>query len=245
MTSTARPLVSIVMPMYNEVEAAENVTREILRAVDALDDPGAVVVLVVDDGSTDGSGEVLDRLAHEDPRVRVVHHEHNQGFGAAIKTGIASADTTYAFMIPGDGQWDPAELPLFLSAARDGVDLALGVRSKRAMYGRGRQVLSVMYSLMVRALFGVRFRDLAWVHLYHREQLDWRSPPSTSPFYPVEIALCAAAADRSGRSWREIPSTMRVRGGGVSKIARPLVVLRMLRELLSAAVRIRGAQRAR
>ena len=228
------------MPAYDEADGLASVLAELFREVDRLEMRDDIAVLVVDDGSTDETPLQLARISEEEPRLTYTRHATNQGFGAAVKTGLGHTRSRYALMIPADGQWNPSELPLFVSAAADGIALALGVREAREVYGGSRRILSAVYAFLVRILFGASCRDYAWVHLYDLSRVRWREPGATTAFYPVEIALrTTLELPAASASYRQIPSRMRPRLRGTTKVATPRVIFRMLVELLGAAWRIR------
>src|SRR4051812_1486334 len=96
--------VTIVLPCFNEVE---NVATAVAEArVAALDAADAHEIVVVDDGSVDGTGDVADAVAQRDPRVRLLSHEHNRGYGAALQTGIAAARMPWTLLTDADLQFD-------------------------------------------------------------------------------------------------------------------------------------------
>src|SRR5260221_11906959 len=91
---------SFFFPAYNEELDVEDVVREGLSVLPRFTDD--LEVLVVDDGSRDATGAIADRLAGEDPRVRVVHHKPNRGYGGAIRSGLVSPTKPYVFFTDGD-----------------------------------------------------------------------------------------------------------------------------------------------
>ena len=241
----ARPLLTIVMPAFDEGDVLDAVIRELFEATDRLPGGEDSRVIVVDDGSTDDTREVLERLAAVESRLSYRRHSTNRGFGAAVRTAIEAASTPYVLMIPADGQWDPSELPAFYEAAVDDVTLAVGVRDGRSVYGWKRRLLSVVYSLLLRVMFHPKCPDLAWVHLYDLRVVDWRTPRSTSPFYPVEIALWNLATRIPASGFRQLPSGMRRRAKGRTKVANARVMWVMTRDLVSCSRRVRRERRAR
>src|SRR4051812_12848857 len=91
--------ISVVVPAYNEMGNLEAAVRDVVHALRAFDD---YEVIIVNDGSKDGTGAVADRLAAELDRVTVVHHERNRGFSASYQTGLAHARMAYFTFVPGD-----------------------------------------------------------------------------------------------------------------------------------------------
>jgi glycosyltransferase involved in cell wall biosynthesis len=105
---------SILMPVFNEEERVANAVKQALD----VDYRCEVELVVVDDGSRDGTAEALSRIV--DPRVRVIEHERNQGKGAAIKTAVASADGEYMVILDADLEYDPQDIPRLLEPVLDG-----------------------------------------------------------------------------------------------------------------------------
>src|SRR5881409_3441839 len=104
---------SVVLPAYNE---AANLHATVEGALEVLRELGGrFEVIVVDDGSRDGTGGLADALARETPEVRAVHHPSNRGYGAAIRSGFAAATLPWLFFTDADGQFDLRELPTLLS----------------------------------------------------------------------------------------------------------------------------------
>jgi glycosyltransferase involved in cell wall biosynthesis len=224
---------TIVMPAFNEAAGIERVLDEILAEVDRSTPSDVAAVIVVDDGSHDGTGAAVERVAARDARVRLITHAANRGFGAAVKTALAATDTRYAFMVPSDGEWEPLELAGFRDAAHSGARVAIGERDVRASdYSRIRRAASALFSLVVRTLFGVPLRDLTWVQMYDLERVDWRTPESDTATYPVEIVLLEVSRN-GAEGVRTQSSSMRSRGHGQSKVWRPRAAFQMAADLLS------------
>ena len=123
--------VSVVIAVLNEAENVEAVTAEVLREM-APTAPFEIVY--VDDGSTDATPDILQRLANADPRVRLVRHQRRCGKSQAVRTGVLAARAPWVATLDGDGQNDPADLPLMLAAAEKATGrapLIAGVRVRR------------------------------------------------------------------------------------------------------------------
>ena len=114
---------SVVMPVYNESRTVEEMALLVLRS------PCVKELVMVDDGSTDGTREVLKRLEPDDPRIRVIFHEKNQGKGAALRTGFAVAQGPYVIVQDADLEYDPSEYPRLLAPVlQDKADVVYGSR---------------------------------------------------------------------------------------------------------------------
>jgi polyisoprenyl-phosphate glycosyltransferase len=121
--------VSVVLPVYNEREVLETLARGVSEAVAATGCEGEFVF--VDDGSRDGSAEVLDRLAAADPRVRVLHLSRNFGHQAALQAGLSHARGDVVVVMDADLQDDPHAISRFLQKWREGYDVVYAIRTQR------------------------------------------------------------------------------------------------------------------
>src|SRR6476660_466621 len=134
MTSPEKiPELSVVMPVHNEAENLAPLLSEISAALDGSFD---YEVVTVDDGSNDGSGERLESLRQEFPRLRVVHHAHRSGQSAALVSGVEAARGPWVATLDGDGQNNPADIPRLVATVRapgsSGLGLVIGNRERRA-----------------------------------------------------------------------------------------------------------------
>jgi glycosyltransferase involved in cell wall biosynthesis len=152
------PGLSIFFPCYNDertigalVERADAIAAAFTRDYE---------LIVVDDGSRDGSAAVLAALAARLPRLRVLTHEHNQGYGAALRSGFRAAGKDWVFYTDGDGQYDVADLRPMLARIGEDVDLVNGYRSTR-IDPPHRLLIGRLYQWAMRRLFGFRLRDLS------------------------------------------------------------------------------------
>src|SRR5690349_13747197 len=122
------PNVSVIIMAYNEAASLQMVADEITAAVQRLGI--SYELLIIDDGSTDETGEIADRLAGESKRVRVVHHAPNGGLGAVYRTGFAEARGLYLTFFPADGQFPASSIEQLLAAMPD-HDMVLGYVPRR------------------------------------------------------------------------------------------------------------------
>jgi glycosyltransferase involved in cell wall biosynthesis len=115
-------------------------------------------VIVVNDGSSDGSAAILADLTTREPLLRVVTHERNRGYGGALLSGFGASTKQWVFYTDGDGQFDPAELELLVKRASDDVDVVQGYKLRRAD-GLARTVIGRVYHGFVKVMFGLHIRD--------------------------------------------------------------------------------------
>jgi len=120
---------SVVVPIYNELENIPLLYQAVSRVVSSLDRPYEIIL--VNDGSTDGSCEALDELTQTDPRVKVIEFRKNYGQTAAMEAGIQAASYEVIAFLDGDLQNDPNDLPMMLAKLEEGYDLVHGWRKNR------------------------------------------------------------------------------------------------------------------
>ena len=153
-------------PCHNEVENVERVVREAHRHLAALTEDFEIIV--VDDGSTDGTRERAEAVANTDSRIRVVAHPTNLGYGHALRTGFKNARKPLVTYTDGDGQFSLADLPNML-AALNGHGFVLGYRLQRADPPH-RRVNAWLWTAFVRMMLGINVRDLdCGFKLFRRE----------------------------------------------------------------------------
>lgn len=220
----------VVIPTYNEALNLPHLVPRLLAA-----EPGADL-LVVDDGSPDGTGARADELAAGEPRMRVLHRDVKSGLGSAYRTGLGlGLDEGYDVLVEMDADLshDPGVLPDLLAAVRD-HDVAIG---SRYVPGGGvenwplhRRVLSAGGNLYVRLLTGVPVHDAtSGFRAYRAEVLEaigLRSLRSEGYSFQLETALQAWLA---GFRITEVPITFVERVAGASKISRTIVFEAMVR----------------
>lgn len=122
---TSTPGLSVVIPCHDEEGAIASTIRQVRETLSSL--PHAWEIIVVDDGSTDGSGRILDDLAAKDPSLRVVHNQGNRGYGYSLKRGIAAAKFDRLLITDADGTYPHTRIPE-LVAGLDSADMVVGAR---------------------------------------------------------------------------------------------------------------------
>ncbi len=217
--------ISFVLPAYNEEENIERAATAIVEVAETLglDD---YEVIIVNDGSSDGTGDIIDGLAASNPHVRPVHQPRNLGYADALKTGFASARMGLVFYTDSDLQFDVKEVKNFLPASED-YDLVCGFRIYR-YDPLTRLFLAWGYNLLARTIFRLRVRDIDCAFkLFRREVFDVIEIRSRKFFVDTEIL---AKARYYGFRMTEIGVRHYPRAGGSSTV-RPSHVFSTLREL--------------
>jgi dolichol-phosphate mannosyltransferase len=217
--------VLVVIPTYNEAENLEAVVDRLRAAVPEAD------VLVVDDGSPDGTGDTADRLAAADASVHVLHRTRKAGLGAAYIAGFrwALADAYDVIVeMDSDGSHAPEELPRLLTALRE-ADLVIGSRWVPGGQIRNwplyRQIISIGGSTYARVLLRFPVRDSTSGYRAFRRQVleELKLDEVASQGYCFQIDL-AWKTWRSGFRVREVPITFTEREVGRSKMSRAIVI---------------------
>jgi glycosyltransferase involved in cell wall biosynthesis len=177
---------SVFFPAYNDapsiVALVDNAFAVLRERVPDFE------VIVVNDGSSDKTGEALAELERRyGPTFRVVTHAMNRGYGAALRSGFASARKNFVFYTDGDGQYDVRELPKLLDRMADDVGLVNGYKLERSD-PLGRIVIGNIYNRFARLVFRIRLRDIDCdFRLIRRELLDQMRLTSTSGTICVEL----------------------------------------------------------
>jgi glycosyltransferase involved in cell wall biosynthesis len=217
--------ISVVLPAYNE---ADNIEKQVTAVGGVLEELrfDDHEILVVDDGSTDGTRAVCESLAGRVPKLRLLVHEKNQGYAKALRTGFTSARLPLVFYTDSDNQFDVKELKNFLGAIED-YDIVCGFRIYR-FDPFTRLVLSWGYNLLVRVLFRIRVRDVDCAFkLFRREVFERIHIESKKFFVDTEIL---AKASKLGLRMTEIGVRHYPRTAGSSTV-RPSHILYTLAEI--------------
>jgi glycosyltransferase involved in cell wall biosynthesis len=182
----SKPNVSVFFPVYKD---EHTVARVAYKALDVLAQVAAEYeVLIVDDGTPCHAGEIADALARENPRVRVIHHASNLGYGAAVRTGLANVRYEWVCFTDGDDEYDIYDLHKLLRL-RDYYDLIITFRYTKA-YSGFRMFISWVYNASLRFLFKTRYRDISTgLRLMRRDLIGELNLEASSPFIGAEIAI--------------------------------------------------------
>jgi dolichol-phosphate mannosyltransferase len=225
----------VILPTYDERENLPIVVSRTLTALAACEPPVAPTILVVDDASPDGTGELADELARTCQEVRVLHRERKEGLGAAYLAGFDVALAHGADLVvemDADLSHDPADLPRLIDAARHGADVVLGSRYVDGGAVEGwswhRQLLSRAGGRYAAAVLGLQVSDLTGGFKCFRagvlRHLDRERVRSRGYAFQIELTYQAAKA---GLEIAEVPIVFRERSHGRSKMS-PAIALEAL-----------------
>ncbi|MBM3231352.1 glycosyltransferase family 2 protein [Candidatus Peregrinibacteria bacterium] len=218
--------ISVVLPCYNEEENIAIAVRETLAWLDAAGIGGEVIV--VNDGSKDGSADVIGKFCKEDARVRVVTHEQNRGYGVAVRSGCDAAKEESIAFVDSDRQFHPADLSLLLPHLEK-FPVVVGRRRKRADPFM-RNVFGKVLGCLIFVVFGIWIRDVNCGMKVFRKSV-WpkiRPEHGTEKFFNAELFL---RMRREKIIWRQIdvPHYPRLAGNPTGGSMR--VIVNMFREI--------------
>ncbi len=217
--------ISVFFPAYNDEGSVEKMVTSAVQVLSELSDD--YEVWVIDDGSSDGTGAIADRLAAEDPHVNVLHHEVNRGYGGALKSGFAAARKGLVFYTDGDGQYDVQELKL-LFEKRGEADIVNGYKLRRTdpIY---RKALGGAYNGMARWFFGIKIRDIDCdFRLMRTAAIQGLSLESEGGTICLEMVK---KLQSQGFTFAEVPVHHYERKSGSSQFFRPRHLIKMFSEL--------------
>jgi glycosyltransferase involved in cell wall biosynthesis len=219
--------ISAVLPAFNEAANLERALDGLGQALTSV--AGDFEIIVVDDGSRDDSAALLERLRRGNPRLHVVRHETNLGYGAALRSGFRRARFPLVFFMDADNQFDPSEISLLVERLGD-ADMVIGYRAVRRDPLR-RRLNAWAFFTLVRVLFGYLARDVNCAFkLIRRELLEHLGLRSDGALINTELLVLGR---RRGARIVEVPVHHYPRTAGTQTGARPAVVLRAFRELFA------------
>lgn len=237
LSSASRPSLSLVMAAYNEESGIQTAVAEACDVLAGLHYDFEVIV--VDDGSSDTTPQLVEQAAMIHPAVRLLRHSENRGYGAALRTGFEAARCELVAFTDADGQFDLEDLERLVELT-DRYPVAVGFRMDR-QDSRRRRFLSWGYNRLVRFLLGTGVRDCdCALKVFRREVLPYLLPESAGFLVNAEM-LCRAR--RLGVAIAEVSVRHRPRRHGSSKVSLfdiPRTLTRLLPLWWSLVVRGRG-----
>jgi dolichol-phosphate mannosyltransferase len=229
LTSSERPTplgpVAVIIPTYNERDNLELIVTRVRTSVPSAD------ILIVDDNSPDGTGEIADKVAVGDTHVHVLHRQGKSGLGTAYIAGFRWAlDAGYDVMVEmdADGSHDPEDLPRML-AALETADLVIGSRyvpgGTVVNWPKSREALSRGANVYVRLMLGIAVHDATGGYRAYRAQtlrtIGLEDVDSQGYCFQIDLTLRTI---RGGGKVSEVPITFTERARGASKMSRAIVV---------------------
>jgi glycosyltransferase involved in cell wall biosynthesis len=202
--------ISVIIPALNEEQNILNTISEVLKALgDEFIDHELVLV---DDGSTDRTGLIMDEFAAKNARVRVVHNLRPSNFGGAYKSGLAGAQMQYLMMVPGDNQFPADSIAKVLELVGT-ADIVIPYTSNQQVRPLARRIGSRLFTVTLNLLFGLHIRYYNSIVVHRRELLNTITLTTDSFAYQAEALIKLL---RAGHSWVEVGNEITERTGGKS-----------------------------
>lgn len=225
--------VAISIPAYNDEGTLELLVKQAIAACTALQVP--FYVFIVNDGSSDATAQIADRLALQYPFIQVVHHEKNRGFGPTLQKVFTAPNADWILFLPGDNQFPAANISHLLESP-EGHPLIYGYRAIRND-NRFRKTYSLIYNLTISALAQTRVRDVNSIVLLDTKALAPLQLKSKSAFIHAELFLKAL---RHGCSFNEVPIVHASRKFGHAGGAKFWVIISTFIEVIQYSINYRG-----
>lgn len=221
--------ISVVLPVFNEEEVIATTVEDVLEVMETSSKDFEIIL--VNDGSTDRTGFILAALAEATPRIRVLTHEHNQGYGASLADGFAAATKELTFFMDSDGQFAADDLPQLLTYI-DYYDAVIGYRIFRQDTWV-RKLNAWGWKMLIGAVLDVHVRDIDCAFkLWHTDFLHHYTPETRGAMINAELLY---KLTRAGYSYREVGVRHLPRLAGKATGAHPQVIARAFRELFTYA----------
>jgi len=207
----SRYVITAVMPALNEEGNLAGAVANVLDSYAQLGIAGQL--LIVNDGSSDRTGEMAHAFSEMHENVSVIHHQSPQGIGASFWDGVRQADGEVVTMIPGDGENDAAEILRYLPLMAQ-VDIVVPFVFNRGVRSFRRRMLSILYREIIKASFGLSLNYMNGTVMYRRCIFEGIELKCSGFFYQTELLVKTI---KHGYLYAEVPYALNVRGGGESK----------------------------
>jgi dolichol-phosphate mannosyltransferase len=226
--------ITVAVMNYNEAKSLRSVVEEILGVLQRMGNPHEVVI--INDGSTDGSGEIADQLSREYKAVRVIHHPTNLGLGAVYRNGFTCGTMQLGTLFPADGQFDANIIPQFVRRFNE-ADMVLGIIPE---YGKNRKPMARFFSwcerLLVRVMFGW-FPEFQGIMMFRRPLIDNVKLTSKGRGWIIQMELILRFIRKKYRIVNE-PTGLRARMSGESKVNNLKSILSNVRQLFVLRIQL-------
>ncbi len=189
------PTISVLIPAYNEADNITELVERTARAFEAMRVPGELVF--VDDGSVDGTGDVIESLLESYPWLRLIRHRRNRGLTVALQNGFHASRGDFIIFLPADLESHPDEdIPKLYHKLQEGYDVVSGWRQGRA---DGKEAASAIYNAVSSRLFDVHVHDANWIKGFRREVVE-SLPPLRSDWHRFLLHIAADQGWRVGET---------------------------------------------
>lgn len=223
--------ISVFFPAYNEEENIENTVKKAVKVLNDKFDQWEIII--VNDGSTDSTGKIADKLSSKNKNISVIHHSPNRGYGGAFKSGLYAAKYPWITFTDADGQFDFSEITNFTARQKEtNADLVVGYYKKRQVK-KSVILTSKMWEVLVYIMFGLHVRDIdCGFKLIKKEVVD-KIPKLESERGAFISSEFLIKAKKAGAKIVEIPITHYPRAGGKPTGRNLNVILQSFKDLFT------------
>lgn len=185
------PYLSVIIPAYNEEQNIKNTVKEVCHALNQINI--TYEMIIVDDGSKDNTGKIIDELSRQNERIKSIHHPENRGPGSGIFTGIKYGSGEFIIFIPADLAINPLDISKYIESGKT-ADVIIGLRSDRRDYSFFRKIISYVNIYLIRLLFRMKEHQFNYINMYRRSIFNHIKIESQSVFITAEIIIKAKYA---------------------------------------------------
>ena len=231
---------SVFFPAYFDENNIGKVVHKAVKVLQELELKDYEIT-IIEDGSPDNTAEAADKLAEMYPKVKVIHHQQNKGYGATLWEGFTTARFEYVFYTDGDNQFDLEELKKFV-ALIPFSDMVVGYRKKK-QYSPYRKLTSFVYNNLLKYVFDIDFIDIDCAFKIIKTELFRKIKVNTKDaFIDAELMIRARLL---GYTFTEVGVMHLPRLDGVSTAARPSIIFRTIKEIIDFKRDLNKEQRER
>jgi glycosyltransferase involved in cell wall biosynthesis len=224
--------ITAIMPSLNEEKNLASAVRNVISSYDRFGISGEIVI--VNDGSTDGTGKRAEEFRQQNPSIQVIHHAAPQGIGGSFWDGVQAARGDIVVMIPGDGENDAAEILRYLPLM-DQVDMVVPYVFNRQVRSRMRRKVSNLYRGIINLTFGTTLNYMNGTVLYRKCILGDLELKARGFFYQTELLIKCI---RRGYLYAEVPYALLTRAAGRSKATTLRSLTSVMRAYLALLIEV-------
>jgi len=232
------PELSVFFPAYNEGKRVAITVERALKIVPKIADKWEF--LVINDGSTDNTGKIINQLAKNNKKIRAIHHRKNLGYGAAFRSGLYGAKYDWIAFTDSDGQFDFGEIVNFIEKQRNTkADIVIGYYKKRQV-SKTKIITSKMWEYLVFLLFGLKVRDIDCGFKFISKKVVDNIPLLESERGAFISSEFLIKAKKKGFKIVEIPVTHYPRSGGVGTGRDLKVIINSFKDLFKLWLKLKN-----
>jgi len=219
--------ISLVIPAYNEEELIERAIKTSANSLSGI--AGDYEIIIVNDASSDRTGQIVDRYAQVNPNVKPIHNKNNLGSGKSLFIGLKSVRYDFILTNFADLPFDIRELPGVLALfEEEDIDFVVVTRRNRKANSTYRKITSLVNYWLIRTLFNLKIGDFQFVQVYKKKVIDAINIRSKGTFVPPEIMIKAL---HEGFKMKEYSAVFHPRMGGNAKYGNPRLILQTICEI--------------